>query len=64
MGKYQLDYKGQAQVQKFHEKHSTGENANQKSRLKDLRKQFLEKAKKKQKEDAMLQLGIVGLGGI
>ncbi|AUP02572.1 hypothetical protein SAG0121_04595 [Streptococcus agalactiae STIR-CD-07] len=21
MGKYQLDYKGQAQVQKFHEKH-------------------------------------------
>lgn len=48
MGKYQLDYKGQAQVQKFHEKqHSTGENANQKSRLKDLRKQFLEKAKKK-----------------
>ncbi|HFI0869331.1 TPA: hypothetical protein ACGPCR_001205 [Streptococcus agalactiae] len=47
MGKYQLDYKGQAQVQKFHEKHSTGENANQKSRLKDLRKQFLGKAKKK-----------------
>ncbi len=36
MGKYQLDYKGQAQVQKFHEKHSTEENANQKSRLKDL----------------------------
>lgn len=47
MGKYQLDYKGQAQVQKFHEKHSTEENANQKSRLKDLRKQFLETAKKK-----------------
>ena len=26
MGKYQLDYKGMQQVEKFHEKHSTGKN--------------------------------------
>mgnify|MGYP004447402951 CR=1 len=43
MGKYQLDYKGQAQVQRFHEKHSTGSNQNRKERVKAL----LEKSKKK-----------------
>ncbi len=46
MGKYQLDYKGQHKYRSSM-RHSTEENANQKSRLKDLRKQFLEKAKKK-----------------
>lgn len=46
MGKYQLDYKGQAQVQRFHEKHSTGENKQQ-DKLKSLRAQFLAKANQK-----------------
>ena len=46
MGKYQLDDKGKAQVQRFHEKHSTG-GINKKDRVASLREQFLKKAKKK-----------------
>lgn len=46
MGKYQLDDKGKAQVQRFHEKHSTG-GANKKDRVASLREQFLKKNKKK-----------------
>lgn len=46
MGKYQLDDKGKAQVQRFHEKHSTG-GVNKKNRVASLREQFLKKAKKK-----------------
>ena len=42
MGKYQLDDKGKAQVQRFHEKHSRGGNG-KKERLVKLRQQFLEK---------------------
>ena len=45
MGKYQLDDKGKAQVQRFHEKHSRGGNG-KKERLAKLRQQFLEKNKK------------------
>ena len=45
MGKYQLDDKGKAQVQRFHEKHSQGGNG-KKERLAKLRQQFLEKNKK------------------
>ena len=46
MGKYQLDDKGKAQVQRFHEKHSTG-GINKKDRVASLREQFLNKNKKK-----------------
>ena len=46
MGKYQLDDKGKAQVQRFHEKHSKG-GINKKDRVASLREQFLKKAKKK-----------------
>ena len=46
MGKYQLDDKGKAQVQRFHEKHSTG-GVNKKDRVASLREQFLNKNKKK-----------------
>lgn len=42
MGKYQLDYKGMQQVEKFHEKHSTVKN-DKKSRVQEL----LKKATKK-----------------
>ncbi len=45
MGKFQLDYKGQAQVQRFHEKQSR-ESIDKKARVKDLQAKFL--AKKKQ----------------
>ena len=45
MGKYQLDDKGKAQVQRFHEKHSQGGSV-KKERLAKLRQQFLEKNKK------------------
>jgi len=47
MGKYQLDYKGQASVEKFHEKHSTGQSDKQ-ARIAELRKQQLNKKKNKQ----------------
>ena len=46
MGKYQLDDKGKAQVQRFHEKHSKG-GVNKKDRVASLREQFLNKNKKK-----------------
>lgn len=46
MGKYQLDDKGKAQVQRFHEKYSTG-GVNKKDRVASLREKFLKKAKKK-----------------
>ena len=45
MGKYQLDDKGEAQVQRFHEKHARGGNGKT-ERLAKLRQQFLEKNKK------------------
>ena len=46
MGKYQLDDKGKALVQRFHEKHSKG-GGNKKDRVASLREQFLNKNKKK-----------------
>ncbi|MFS9319910.1 hypothetical protein [Streptococcus infantis] len=46
MGKYQLDDKGKALVQRFHEKHSKG-GVNKKDRVAILREQFLNKNKKK-----------------
>ena len=46
MGKYQLDDKGKALVQLFHEKHSKG-GSNKKDRVASLREQFLNKNKKK-----------------
>ncbi|MCB2833152.1 30S ribosomal protein S10 [Streptococcus dysgalactiae subsp. dysgalactiae] len=48
MGKYQLDYKGMQQVERFHEKNST-KKADKKSRVQELKAQFLEKAKKQTK---------------
>lgn len=48
MGKYQLDYKGMQQVERFHETHSTAKG-NKKARVNELKEQFLEKAKKKSK---------------
>lgn len=42
MGKYQLDYKGQASVQKFHEKNST-EKSDKNEHVKNLMKKHLEK---------------------
>ena len=46
MGKYQLDDKGKALVQRFHEKYSKG-GVNKKDRVASLREQFLNKNKKK-----------------
>lgn len=48
MGKYQLDDKGkaQAQVTRYHEKHSKG-GVNKKDLVANLREQFLQKTKKK-----------------
>ncbi|MGT2914374.1 hypothetical protein I6J14_08620 [Streptococcus dysgalactiae] len=48
MGKYQLDYKGMQQVERFHEKNST-KKADKKSRVQELKAQFLEKVKKQTK---------------
>lgn len=45
MGKYQLDYKGMKQVEKFHEKHSTGSNQDKKSRVQALLQQARDKKK-------------------
>ncbi|MBP2623944.1 hypothetical protein [Streptococcus oricebi] len=42
MGKYQLDDKGKALVQRFHERYSKG-GGGKKERLASLRQQFLEK---------------------
>lgn len=46
MGKYQLDYKGMQQVERFHEKHSTVKT-DKKAHVSQLKAQFLEKTKKK-----------------
>ncbi|MCL2676807.1 MAG: hypothetical protein FWF42_00465 [Streptococcaceae bacterium] len=46
MGKYQLDGKGQNSVQKFHEKHSSGQS-DKRSRVEELKKSYLEKKKNK-----------------
>lgn len=62
MGKYQLDDKGKAQVQRFHEKHSTG-GVNKKDRVASLREQFLNKNKKKW-EYALTFLLVGGNDGI
>ena len=43
MGKYQLDDKGQAQVRRYHEKHSTGSTNHPKDRVKALRDKYLSK---------------------
>lgn len=45
MGKYQLDYKGMQQVERFHEKHFK-KKTDKKSRLQELKARFLEKSKK------------------
>lgn len=50
MGKYQLDYKGMQQVERFHEKQSQ-KSALKKDKSKDLKVQFLEKLKKQAKKD-------------
>ena len=52
MGKYQLDDKGKAQVQRFHEKHSTG-GVNKKDRVASLREQFLKKLRKNKSESPL-----------
>lgn len=49
MGKFQLDYKGQARVQRFHEKHSTGQS-DKVEKTKDLKAKFVEKFKKQGKK--------------
>ncbi|WNZ88344.1 hypothetical protein ABG810_09265 [Streptococcus iniae] len=48
MGKYQLDYKGMQQVERFHEKNSS-KSAKQKTDAKDLKADFSEKNDKKGK---------------
>ncbi|WNZ93007.1 hypothetical protein QYR58_09350 [Streptococcus iniae] len=48
MGKYQLDYKGMQQVERFHEKNSS-KSAKQKTDAKDLKATFLKKMTKKEK---------------
>ena len=52
MGKYQLDDKGKAQVQRFHEKHSTG-GVNKKDRVASLREKFLKKLRKNKSESPL-----------
>lgn len=42
MGKYQLDDKGRALVERYHERHSKG-GRNKKDRIAQLREQFLKK---------------------
>ncbi len=44
MGKYQLDYKGQKQVERFHEKNSTG-TSDKKARVQELLKKVQGKKK-------------------
>ncbi|MGT2802303.1 hypothetical protein [Streptococcus henryi] len=46
MGKYQLDYKGMQQVERFHEKNSNVKT-NKKARVNDLKAKFIEKTKQK-----------------
>ena len=62
MGKYQLDDKGKALVQRFHEKHSKG-GVNKKDRVASLREQFLNKNKKK-RESPLTFLIAGGIHGI
>ncbi|MGG0644722.1 hypothetical protein ABE021_12370 [Sporosarcina gallistercoris] len=45
MGKYQLDYKGQAAVSKYHEKNKPA-RFDKKQHLEKLRAEYLEKKKK------------------
>ena len=59
MGKYQLDDKGRAQVTRYHEKHSKG-GAGKKERLLNLREQFLNKNKKKEKWELPLTFLLIG----
>ena len=59
MGKYQLDDKGRAQVTRYHEKHSKG-GAGKKERLLNLREQFLNKNKKKEKWESALAFLLIG----
>lgn len=47
MGKYQLDDKGKALVERYHEKHSTG-SGKKKDRVAQLREQFLKKQGKRE----------------
>ncbi|MFC4653297.1 hypothetical protein ACFO26_10310 [Lactococcus nasutitermitis] len=49
MGKYQLDYKGQASVQKFHEKNSTVKT-DKLSKVEELKAKYLENKKKEAKK--------------
>ena len=68
MGKYQLDDKGKAQVQRFHEKHSKG-GINKKDRVASLREQFLNKNKKNKGENSRFILKMefsfeTSLGGV
>lgn len=46
MGKYQLDYKGMQQVERFHEKHSTAKG-NKKARVNELKALIFRKKRKK-----------------
>ncbi|KXT60956.1 hypothetical protein [Lactococcus sp. DD01] len=48
MGKYQLNYKGQASVQKFHEKNSN-KKTDKLSKIEELKKQHQAKKKKEKK---------------
>ncbi|MEY8443638.1 hypothetical protein AALA58_08355 [Lactococcus ileimucosae] len=48
MGKYQLDYKGQAAVQKFHEKNSKTKT-DKLAKIEALKKQYLSQKKKEKK---------------
>ncbi len=48
MGKYQLDYKGQAAVQKFHEKNSNVKSDKQ-AKIEELKAQYLKNKKTEKK---------------
>ena len=48
MGKFQLDYKGQQSVQKFHEKLKV-EKTDKQSKLEAIKKHYLEKKKSSKK---------------
>lgn len=56
MGKYQLDYKGMQQVERFHEKHST-QKPTKKNRVQELRAQFIEKSTKQKKKQFRQEVG-------
>ena len=46
MGKYQLDYKGMQQVERFHEKHSTAKG-NKKARVNEIESTIFGKSEEK-----------------